>query len=90
MASQETVQAAGADNVDLSALTKVKDPTVPTNVKNAVDGSYLWIVTPEPISVAAEANSTITGGIDNIYTFDKSANFYKQLICTITLVPNTN
>ena len=61
-ASQETVQAIGANNVDLSALTKVKDPTIPTNVKNTVDGSYLWIVTPEPISVAAEANSTIAGG----------------------------
>ncbi len=33
MASQETVQAAGADNVDLSALTKVKDPTVPTLIQ---------------------------------------------------------
>ena len=61
-ASQETVQATGANNVDLSSLTKVKDPTIPTNVKNTVDGSYLWIITPEPISIAAEANSTITGG----------------------------
>ena len=60
-ASQETVQATGANNVDLSALTKVKDPTIPTNVKNTVDGSYLWIITPEPISIAAEANSTING-----------------------------
>lgn len=59
---QESILAVGPDNVDLSKLAKVKDLTVPTNVKNTVDGSYLWIVTNNPIAVAAEANSTIVGG----------------------------
>ena len=59
---QENIVATGPDNVDLDSLTKVKDLTVPTTVKNTVDGSYLWIVTNNPVSVAAEANSTLTGG----------------------------
>lgn len=51
-----------AENLDLTKLTRTQDLTVPTSVRNDIDNGYLWIVTREPITVAAEANSNISGG----------------------------
>lgn len=59
---QELATLIGAKNVDLSKLLKVKDLSTPVTVKNTVDGQYLWIVTHQPIYMAAEANSSIPSG----------------------------
>ncbi len=54
--SQENITGVGADELDLSDLEKVKDLTIPVNVKNTTDGYYLWIASTKPIAMAIDTN----------------------------------
>ena len=60
--SQENYASIGVENVNLALLHRVEDLSDPATVQNDVDGQYLWIVTRQPISYAANVNpSSISG-----------------------------
>ena len=75
---QESYTKIGASNVDLNKLTEVSDLSIPTNVSNTSNGTYLWVVSKTPIE-SVYANSFLipitnptSGGKEGLYYYASS------------------
>lgn len=75
---QEKYNYIGANNINLTSMTKTLDLTKQTTVRNDQDGQYLWIVSKKPIqyvyanSVSVPITNKLSDGTTDLYYYSSS------------------